>query len=76
MFEKIRNRRAFEQTVQKAGDGEIVCGTLIDDKPVYFTMPSTATAAEVRERAFEVKTGRPMTHIEHTLLDIAIQART
>jgi len=76
MFEKIRNRRAFEQTVQKAGDGEIVCGTLIDDKPVYFTMPSTATEAEVRERAFEVKTGRPMTHIEHTLLDIAIQART
>ncbi len=76
MFEKIRNRRAFEQTAQNADDDEIVCGTLIDDKPVYFTMPAGSTEAQVRERAFEVKTGRPMTHIEQTLLDIAERTRT
>ena len=39
-------------------------------------MPADATEAQVRERAFEVKTGRPMTHIEHTLLDIAERTRT
>jgi hypothetical protein len=76
MFEKLRNRRAFEQTAQQASDEEIVCGTLLDDKPVYFTMPNDATEAEVRARAFEVRTGRPMTHIENTLLDIAERPRT
>jgi len=76
MFKTFRNRRAFEQAALEAGDDEIVCGTLIDDKPVYFTMPADATEAQVRERAFEVRTGRPMTKIEHTLLDIAVTART
>lgn len=75
MFKTFRNRRAFEQAAQQAGDDEIVCGTLIDDKPVYFLMPADATEADVRERAFEVRTGRPMTKIERTLLDIAATTR-
>tara|TARA_B100001750_G_scaffold245772_1_gene266222 strand:+ start:226 stop:456 length:231 start_codon:yes stop_codon:yes gene_type:complete len=71
MLKTFRNKKAFQRANESANDDEIVCGTLIDDKPVYFTMPKDSTEDEVRARAFEVRTGRSMSKIEETLLSIA-----
>ena len=71
MLKTFRNKKAFQRASETAADDEIVCGTLIDDKPVYFTMPKEATEDEVRAKAFEVRTGRSMSRVEETLLSKA-----
>ena len=64
MLKTFRNKKAFQRANESANDDEIVCGTLIDDKPVYFSMPKDSTEYEVRARAVEVRTGRSMIKIE------------
>lgn len=72
MFDTRKNKRAFEKARAKAGKDEVVCGTLDKDgKPIYFSMPSTATAEAVREASFQLRFGRPMTPYEKRLLEIA-----
>ena len=70
MFKQFKNRKAFARAEEAKADNEIICATLIDEKPVYFTMPSSASESEVREKAFEVRTGREMSKIERTLVEI------
>ncbi|MBP01015.1 MAG: hypothetical protein CMG34_07765 [Candidatus Marinimicrobia bacterium] len=70
MFKKSKNKRSFQRAKAAAAENEIVCATLKNDKPIYFTMPEDATQADVRAKAFEIRTGRKMSKIERTLVDI------
>jgi hypothetical protein len=66
-----RNRRAFEKTTSAVAEDEQVCGTLdVEGKPLYFTMPSSATDAEVRAQAFELRNGRSLSGVEQSLIRI------
>ncbi len=66
MFTRRRERKAFQKTKAAAADGAVmVCGTYgPDGDPRYFTMPKEATDAEIAERAFQVRYGRPQTEAE------------
>lgn len=70
MFKTFKNKKSFARAHAAKAENEIVCGTLVNEKPVYFHMPEDATEAEVRAKAFEIRTGREMSKIERTLLDI------
>ena len=70
MFKKSKNKRSFERAKATAADDEIVCATLKDDKPIYFTMPEDSSQADVRAKAFEIRTGREMSKVERALVDI------
>ncbi len=72
MLKKRRNARAFQKAQDQAADGEIVCGTYLDDgEPLYFTAPRESTEQEIRDRAFEARNGRPMSRTERHLLELA-----
>ncbi len=75
MFRQLRNKKAFDRAQTQANDGEFVCGTLVDDQPVYFVMPADASDEEVRAKAFEMRNKRTMNHVERTLLDIVESTR-
>ena len=70
MFKNFRNKQAYKRAISAKASDEIVCATLVNEKPVYFTMPEDSTEAEVRGKAFEIRTGREMSKIERTLVDI------
>ena len=70
MFKNSKNRKSFARAKRAKAENEIVCATLVDEKPVYFTMPEDATEAEVRAKAFEIRTGREMSKVERALVDI------
>lgn len=66
-----RNRRAFGKVSGAANPDEQVCATLdVEGKPVYFTMPTSATDAEVRARAFQERNGRELSGVEQSLIRI------
>ena len=71
ILNQFRSRKAFERAAKLAADGEIVCGTLVDDRPVYFVMSSDASDAEVRAKAFELRNKRLMNKFEKVFLEIA-----
>jgi hypothetical protein len=72
MFDNRKNKRAFRKAQTRAGENEVVCGTLDKDgKPIYFNMPRTASLSDVRSVSFELRFGRPMTPFERKLLEIA-----
>jgi TPP-dependent 2-oxoacid decarboxylase len=70
MFKTFRNKQAYKRASSAKASDEIVCATLVNEKPVYFHMPKDSTEAEVRAKAFEIRTGREMSKIERTLVDI------
>lgn len=70
MFKTFKNKKSFARARAAKAENEIVCATLVNEKPVYFTMPEDSTEAEVRGKAFEIRTGREMSKIERTLLEI------
>tara|TARA_E500000331_G_scaffold43627_1_gene36332 strand:- start:842 stop:1069 length:228 start_codon:yes stop_codon:yes gene_type:complete len=70
MFKTFKNKKSFARASAAKAENEIVCATLVNEKPVYFTMPEDSTEAEVRGKAFEIRTGREMSKIERTLLEI------
>ncbi len=70
MFKNFKNKKSFSQTKAAKSDEEIICATLVDDRPVYFAMPKDATEVEVREKAFEIRTGRAMSKVEQALAGI------
>lgn len=74
LLDKRRNRRAYEAALKEAvaDDTLMVCGVITDNgTPAYFTMPKTATDGDVRDKAFEVRNGRPMSKAERTLVKYA-----
>lgn len=49
-----------------------VCGTLYDSgQPVYFTMPVGASEPAVRDVAFQIRHGRPVSGYERWLIQAA-----
>ncbi len=70
MLKNSKNKKSFARAKAAKAENEIVCATLVDEKPVYFTMPEDATEAEVRAKAFEIRTGREMSKVERALVDI------
>ena len=70
MFKNSKNKKSFARAKAAKAENEIVCATLVDEKPVYFTMPEDATEAEVRAKAFEIRTGREISKVERALVDI------
>tara|TARA_R100000458_G_C8275283_1_gene250304 strand:- start:2793 stop:3038 length:246 start_codon:yes stop_codon:yes gene_type:complete len=71
MIKNALNRRAFRSAEKDLNENEMLCGTMINNKPHYFSMPKDATDMEVREHAFELREGRKMSSIERSLLSIA-----
>ena len=72
MFRDYKNARAFKKAQETVADGEIVCGTYLDDgEPLYFTAPRESTEQDIRDRAFEARNGRPMSRTERHLLELA-----
>jgi len=66
-----RNKRAFGRAVLDCGDDEQVCATLDQEgTPVYFAMPKSATDADVRAKAFELREGRSLSGVEKSLIRI------
>lgn len=56
--------------------GLTVCGTLLaSGEPRYFLAPETVTEDELRERAFEIREGRPMHRVERFALGVALAER-
>ena len=70
MFKNSKNKKLFARARAAKAENEIVCATLVNEKPVYFAMPEDATEAEVRAKAFEIRTGREMSKVERALVDI------
>lgn len=52
-----------------------VCGAYVDKSPRYFLMPATASDDEIRDAAFELKNGRPVSTYEQFLLETAKKLR-
>jgi hypothetical protein len=75
MIRQIRNRRKFEKAAAEVSSVETLCATVVDDKPVYFSMPLDATNEEVYRKAFELREGRAMSPTERALLSLAEQTR-
>jgi hypothetical protein len=49
-----------------------LCGTLLaSGEPRYFILPAETTTAEVRETAFQIREGRPMSSYERWALAAA-----
>lgn len=64
-----RNRRAFKAARRKANpQGAMVCGTVKNGKPIYFSAPREATDLEIQELAFRVREGREMADGERLLV--------
>lgn len=67
----------FQEAKAAAADDETVCGVLLlDGTPAYFVMAADASDVEVRARAFELRHGRAMSHVEVALDDIARRIRS
>ena len=75
MFKTLRNKHAYERARKALNDGEMLCGTVVDDRPVYFVMSDEASDADVREKAFELRNKRLMNKFERTFLEIAEKSR-
>lgn len=54
----FRGDGAFGRARAAKVEGLSVCGTWIQDKPVYFLAPDTLTDEEMRDLAFEIANGR------------------
>ena len=54
---------------EASGDPTQVCGTYVDDHPVYFLMAAEASDDDIEAEAFEAKHGRRPTAYERWLLE-------
>jgi|CXWL01.1.fsa_nt_gi hypothetical protein len=59
---------SFEAALSAKSADEMVSGTYIGDRPVYFVMSETATDDLIRDAAFEIREGRPPSKYEELLL--------
>ena len=67
-----QNRHAFRKTKAEAGEDQMVCGTVLPSgKPVYFSMPRSATDTEIEAKAFEVRNGRGLLPGDTVLRELA-----
>lgn len=65
----------FDEAKGSLPEGMSLCGAYKGDEPVYFHMPASATDQAMREAAFEIREGRPMSQYERDLLALAIQQK-
>jgi hypothetical protein len=67
--------KTFDERADADADlpaGHVVCATLTKEgKPVYFTAPADTSDDRMREIAFEIREGEPMSDYQKFMIDRA-----
>lgn len=78
MFKRIQNKRRYQRARAEADKTDQMVSAVQTENGdwVYFTVPRDVEDHVVREKAFEIRAGRPMNKLEHQLNAIAGRGRT
>lgn len=64
----------FAEAEAAKTEGTMVCGTLMKDgEPRYFVLPSDVPDHLIRDTAFQIREGRPVSSWERWILELAEQ---
>jgi hypothetical protein len=68
----VKTYESFEDAQADLAEGHCVSGTLAKDgKPVYFNVPADTSDDRMREIAFEIREGEPMSDYQKYMIDRA-----